>query len=413
MQKSEGKSEPRSRLNWDPTYKPRLRPVEAFPVRGKGGMSVGLVDPSGFSEAALTLSHAALGVLALMDGQTTCDQIRISFQQQFGQALSIETLHSVLDYLDQALLLDNARFSEQYGLRLSAYRRAGVRKVRDAASLGVIDSSGDLFRDMLEGFPRSTHADQVVGVIAPHLDYPRGRPCYAAAYACLVGRRPPDRVVILGTNHIGRSSLPVTTSSVFETPLGTTRVDADFIVALEQRVGGLREFELDHLREHSIELQVLWLQHLFGADAFQLVPILCPDPCGSGEPVVGHLRELAAAIRELVDGDSADTLIVAGADLSHIGGYFGDDQALEAGFLAEVERADRSALGMLELSEPHSFVSRVADCGNDTRICSVGCMFTLAAALPDARPVLLDYHQAVDESLQNCVTCAAVVYHRQ
>src|SRR4029079_11601775 len=116
----------------------------------------------------------------------------------------------------------------------------------------------------------------LAGLIAPHLDYPRGTPCYADAYGVLATMPPPKRVVILGTNHFGRASSSVATRKDFQTPLGTTRTDREFIAALEQSCGSdLCEHEFDHLREHSVELQVLVLQHLFGANSFTIVPVLC------------------------------------------------------------------------------------------------------------------------------------------
>jgi len=221
--------------------------------------------------------------------------------------------------------------------------------------------------------------------------------------------------VILGTNHFGRSASVVTTGSDFATPLGTTHTDTDFIERLEERCGDLRAFELDHLREHSVELQLAWLQHLFGADSFELAAFLCPDPCGptGTAPAAGNgvdLRDFAQTLGAIVAEDARDTLLVAGADMSHVGANFGDDRRLDDEYLRKVRDHDETALSLLASEGTEGWLRYLAQDGNPTHVCSVGCVFALAAALDGASATRLGYHQAVDLATQTCVTCAAVVY---
>jgi AmmeMemoRadiSam system protein B len=197
--------------------------------------------------------------------------------------------------------------------------------------------------------------------------------------------------------------------------MGTVRTAVSFLERLEDRCGNLRTYELDHAREHSIELQVAWLQHLFGSDTFEMVPVLCPDPCGpTGTlPVDGQgvdLREFASILGELLADDPQDTLVVAGADLSHVGAAFGDERRLDDAFLEEVRQRDHRALDELQINDPSAFLERVAEQDNATRICSAGCLYVLAAALPDTTGTVLRYHQAVDQASQTCVTCTAVAF---
>ena len=199
------------------------------------------------------------------------------------------------------------------------------------------------------------------------------------------------------------------------TPFGLTRTDVGFIERLEAHCGDLRQHELDHGREHSIELQVAWLQHLYGAQEFEIAPFLCPDPCGptGTAPYDGRgvdLREFAVALGDLVAESPGDTLIVAGADLSHVGPGFGDDQPLDDACLREVRARDQQALARLAEEGPEGWVRCIAENDNPTRICSAGCIFALAVALPHASPTILGYHQAVDPQSQEGVTCAAIAF---
>ncbi len=405
-------------MGWDPTYKPRLRPVEAFRVPPEDGEAdgevVGLRDSGGLSHVVLTMSAPALQVLSFMDGSRSCDELLQEYQRLFDRPLRQETLESMLDYLEQAHFLEGPAFEAHYASLVAAYRQAPVREMPNAAALGV-DASGQVFEEALAGVELPQVEGRIRGVIAPHLDYGRGEPCYASAYGLLRDRDVPDRVVILGTNHFGRSPTVTVTGKDFETPLGRTRTDVEFIERLEARVGPLREHEFDHAREHSVELQVAWLQHLYGAEAFSIVPVLCHDPCGptGTAPYEGDgvdLRAFSTALGESMRGDDLDTLVIAGADLSHVGATFGDTRSLDDAFLGEVARHDQAALARLEQSGADGFVDELRRRENATRVCSAGCIFTLATALGDARAEVLRYHQAVQQEAQNCVTCAAVVF---
>jgi hypothetical protein len=256
-------------------------------------------------------------------------------------------------------------------------------------------------------------AKRLVGLIAPHLDYARGRPCYGASYRLLRERPHPERVIVLGTNHFGRAGAVVGTRKAFDTPFGVVPHDPEFLERLEAAcIGDLFPSELDHLREHSVELQVVWLRHLVG-DRCRIVPFLCPDPCGPAgtAPRDGRgvdLRCFAEALGRLLREDPVPTLVVAGADLSHIGGYFGDERSLDAPYLQEIASGDDAALRYVDAGDAEGFRAHMTATGNPTRVCSVGCIYALMTALgADARPVRLGYHQAVTPEIDNAVTCAA------
>lgn len=399
--------------DWSPSDAPRLRAVEAFRIPGADDAPYGLRDRSGFSTAVLTLSAAALHLVSLIDGQRSLDELRAEFERTTSHPLDLPTLTSLLDTLDRALLIEGPRFETQYQRLSDEFRAAGIRRMPHAADLGI-DASGAVFEEMLSAVPAAAVGGHVAGLIAPHLDYARGGPCYAAAYGAIRGRSAPDRVIVLGTNHFGRATSVVGTSAAFETPLGTVACDAELLARIERRTGPLREFELDHVREHSVELQVAWVQRLYG-NAFKMLALLCPDPCGptGTRPIDGtgvDLADFAAALRVALAESKGDSLVIAGADFSHVGQAFGDDPELDEAFLSRVARRDQDALAWLERGDPTQFVSTVAADENSTRICSMGCMYVLASVMEGRAPHRLAYHQAVDRDTQTCVTCAALAY---
>ncbi len=375
-----------------------------------------LRDPSELANDGLTVSEAALFLLSQFDGERTLATMAEAFENRYGQPVADETLLELVERLEQSRLLDSPTFDAFLKSLHDEYRQAPVRESTCADLWTSADEARNYMANMLPNTNGQVATDRVVGLIAPHLDFPRGFPCYREAYGVLTGRDCPERVVILGTNHFGQATSVVATTRAFQTPFGTTAVDESFLRDVEQRCGqNLCTHEFDHKREHSVELQVMCLQHLFGADRFKIVPFLCPNPCGpSGmKPYDGNgvdLDAFANAIGDTLRAGGGDTLLVAGADLSHIGGQFGDAFQIGEEFLSTVESRDRKALERLIDREPTSFVESVARDENPTRICSAGCMYVVAEALSDAKPELLGYHQAFDDEQQICVTCSAIAY---
>lgn len=401
----------------DIEIRPRLRAVEAQPHPGADRSMVVVHDPAGLTDVTLSMSLPALHILGLLDGQHTLEDIESAFAQEFRQSVACETIEKLLHNLQEAHFLEGPAFEQYYNRRIQEYHLAPTRKMNDLRGLGL--GEGDISQRLNSMFPWKANGrtdGEVVGIVAPHLDYPRGRPCYLEAYSALVSQKHIKRFVILGTNHFGRSCSVVATSKAFETPLGISEVDVAFLDGLEQQCGdSLKPYEFDHRREHSVELQVLLLQHLFGCEGFEIVPLLCPNPCGAsgtapenGEGV--DLKVFALALGRSLEEDDKPTCVIAGADLSHVGRFFGDAAPLTEDFLKQVEARDRSALQCVIDNEAHGLLDTLTQDDNSTRICSAGCIYALRVALPHARAQLLHHHQAVDEDAQCCVSCSAMVF---
>ncbi len=122
------------------------------------------------------------------------------------------------------------------------------------------------------------------------------------------------------------------------------------------------------------------------------------------------MRDFGKCLRNCLEDDFEDTLVIAGADLSHIGGQFGDDRVIDESFQVEVEKSDRKVLEYLAANDAESFLQHVRDTENPTRICSVGCMYAAMSALGDTSVKVLRYHQAIDGDGQVGVTCAAAAF---
>jgi len=369
-----------------------------------------LHDPTGLARGVASLSLVAFFVVSHFDGRHDLTEIQADFARQFGQALPLERIHEMIEQLEEAGYLDGPRFERHYAQLAERYRNAATHQTHVPLDPQQLEAG---LAAIMADMERAAKGAPIVGIIAPHLDYERGRSCYAAAYGALRRRSAARRFMILGTNHFGRARGVVATDKPFETPLGVTPIDPQLMAALRTRCGqALLEHQFDHQHEHSVELQVMLLQKLYGPERIHIVPLLCPDACDAedeSEVARPSLTDVAEALRDAV-GQSGDPIcIVAGADFSHVGRRFGDDRDLDRDFLQEVEQHDRQLLHRIEQNDPDGMLQWLRQARNSTKVCSSGCLYIALAALPDARVELLDYHQAANPEMETAVTSAALV----
>ena len=175
-------------------------------------------------------------------------------------------------------------------------------------------------------------------LVVPHAGYIYSGPVAAAAYARLRPHRQRyRRVVLLGPCHrVPFSGLAVSEADVFRTPLGDVPLDRTLISALTDSPDGLAvtRFDVAHRTEHSLEVQLPFLQVVLGD--FTLVPIVVGD--ASPEAV-------AAVIDRLWRGP--ETLLVVSSDLSH---YLAYEQARrrDRGTCMAIEALDGSDIALSE-----------------------------------------------------------------
>jgi len=149
----------------------------------------------------------------------------------------------------------------------------------------------------------------VVGLVCPHAGYVYSGPVAAHSYYELAADGRPDVVVIFSPNHTGfGSALAIMNEGVWRTPLGDVEIDT---VVANQILDVSRIIDVDdkaHAHEHSIELQLPFLQYLYGA-AFKFVPIcfLMQDLESS--------RDVGLAVSKALSGKNA--LVIASTDMTH------------------------------------------------------------------------------------------------
>jgi MEMO1 family protein len=145
----------------------------------------------------------------------------------------------------------------------------------------------------------------IVAAVVPHAGYMYSGAIAAHVYAQVAAQRPPESVLVLGVDHYGMSRGAALSATPWLTPLGPTAVDADLVAALSQPP--LRVDEAAHAREHSIEVQLPFLEYVLPKPRFVALEIRF----GSME----FLRSVAEVVRRAIAG--RDVLLLASSDFSH------------------------------------------------------------------------------------------------
>lgn len=411
-----------STRNETDTYEcPRLRPVEAFPAVVSGQEVLCLRDPQQYSEVVVYVPAQTASILGLFDGQHSLLDIQEAFARRFGSLLFREQLLQVIQSLDDHLLLDSPRFAAHRAKVEDDFRRSRSRTVMLAGKSYPLEAAA--LRQQLESYftategpgatPPSPSAATLSGMVVPHIDFARGGPCYAWGYRELEGVPPVDRWVILGTVHAPIARAFALTRKDFETPLGMVETDREFVDHLLAAVGNeYLEDELAHRAEHSIEFQAVFLRHRTpSAHPVRIVPILCGSLHQFVEdrrsPSEGReIEAFLAAVRDTMVRLGGRSLVLASADLAHVGPRFGDPHQITPGQLREVADADREMLAAVEAGDPEAFFQAVARDGDQRRICGLPPIYAALRALPGVRGRLLRYTQWPDP--QGTVTFAAI-----
>jgi MEMO1 family protein len=256
-----------------------------------------------------------------------------------------------------------------------------LKKVREAAVAGTWypGTANALAAAVDAHLARTTRdvAGELVAIVAPHAGLMYSGAVAAHAYRLLRGRVF-DVAVLVGPSHfVGFDGVAVSRASGFLTPFGLAPVAADVADALMCADPVVREHDAAHAREHSLEMQLPFLQHL--APGTPIVPLVM------GHQSAATARALAGALASVLRGRNA--LLVASTDLSH---YHDAATAtrLDAVVIDHVERFDADGLQRtLETRPDHA-------CGGGPTV----AVMRAARALGARDSLVLDYADSGDVS---------------
>ena len=399
--------------------RPQLRSHLAASPEDRTGSRYIVHDLLRLNGAALRLSALELKWLELFDGRRTLREIQAEAMRQLaGQLVPLELFTRLASSLDEALFLDGPRF------------RARVEDpIRRPSCIGAYECDPAALRRQLErlftgpggpGLPGAARPDgRLRALLAPHIDYARGGRTYAWGYKELAESTTASLFVVVGTSHYSRIRFTLTRKH-FETPLGVAPTDQAYIDRLVKHYGnGLFNDEwMAHFPEHSIELEVVFLQYLFeGKRPIRIVPLVVGSfqdaveegAAPSGQEDIGRMIEaLRAAERETKE----PICYVISGDLAHIGPKFGDDREAAGPWLDRSREQDQLILRQAEKADPAGYFRLIVDEGDARRICGLPPTYTVLEAIRPGAGKLLHYDQYVHPRGRESVSFASVGFYR-
>lgn len=253
-----------------------------------------------------------------------------------------------------------------------------ISSVRDAAVAGqfypqdAVSVEQVVSENVSKGEAGITDA---IGVMAPHAGYMYSGAVAGAVYGSV---DLPRRFVIMGPNHTGIGSRgSVMAKGIWRMPLGDVSVDEGLAAEIISGSQVLTEDATAHVFEHSIEVQLPFLQHLVQEFTFVPISLMVNDSASCSD--------IGAAIAGAISGQQDRVMIIASSDMSHY-----ESQA-------EAERKDRMALERVLALDPKGLLKTVSV--NSISMCGAApaaAMLFAARELGASKAELIKYQTSGD-----------------
>lgn len=248
---------------------------------------------------------------------------------------------------------------------------------------------------------KNKRRDEIKGIIAPHAGYVYSGACQAYAYKELFEANKPNLYIIIGTNHTGLGNSDfLLTFRDFETPLELSRTEKWFVKKLKDRTEITEENDLAHDKEHSIEVQLPFLQYI--NPGAKIIPII------ASTNDIGKINKLARVIVNLAKAEGKKIMPIASSDMTHFGKMY-NFTPFKDDIKNKLYALDNKAISLIKELKTGEFL-RYAE---KTTICGAGaialCM-EICKQLPVKSGKLLKYYTSGDitEDYDNAVGYASM-----
>jgi MEMO1 family protein len=365
-------------------------------------------DPYRFSDAMLIIPPLLVECLVCFDGLKTDLDLRAALVRLTNELEVAELAKHLVDTLSNAGFLEDETFERMERERRQQFAAQPLREPAHAG--GAYPADVDALKQTMarymdgasgEGGAAATDpARELFAIAAPHVSPEGGWQSYRAAYGMLRPEHRSRTFVILATSHYGDPEKFGLTRKTFRTPLGETQTDQDLAGWLEARGGEAVEMEdFCHSFEHTVELQVVFLQHVLGPGV-RILPILCGPFASSlangGVPESdGKVARFFDALGELRERQGDRLFWILGVDMAHMGARYHDPFPAVAnqGIMDAVQVRDERRIASINAADAGGFWELVRQNRDDLKWCGSSPFYTFLKIAPKARGELLRYEQ--------------------
>ncbi len=408
---------------------PILRNLQYSPLKQGDEQYIVLWDPTGLSTEKLVLPLNYFYLFQFFDGDHSLEQVGGEYLKKYGEFMMPDHLTKLVADLDAKLFLEGDRLKQVQQEAFEAYRKLIVRPMAFAGK--QYEAEPAKLREQIDGFYSSKEGPEkgkaecagqmIKGLVAPNFDMKEAGPIYAWGYQELQEGQVPDVFVLIGTCHAGLEGGIAFTDKDFETPFGTVPVNRAIIDAIRREAGETFFAEdISHLREHSLELQLPFLQHALGKGRdISIVPILVdfpPDTLTGGEfqQLFHRIDQFLTITKRAIQSSGQQVCVIGSADLAHIGIRYGDQKPPTDFSFHRCMQIDLEMLKKVEEVDPEGFAEFILREGNQRRILGFSVIFALMKLLQRDEEALkgqvLRYDRGITDQFNSTVTYASIAF---
>jgi AmmeMemoRadiSam system protein B len=398
---------------------PLRQDIIAQKIEHEGLEWIMLMDPTGYAEQTIFLSPQFFNILVSIDSE-----IPVSVIFQF------DTESEKLEHIDQ--ILEQIEIVNEMGYLLSDkflkrkhetdYKYLELKDRPPVCSGNSYPSDIKelkLFLDEFFSLPeKKNFPGNASSILVPHIDFRLGQlssEVYASGYHAISNRKP-ELFIILGTAHYANSANYMLTRKNFITPLGKTDTDNSAIdYLLKHCPDAFVIDDIAHKAEHSIELQVVLLQHYFAGHKFRILPILVGsmhDYIVKGtNPIHDTIHDaFLKTLQNYINQNKLEVAFIASVDFAHIGEKF-DDFYDAKEKLEELEIEDAKLIKMIESADVDGFYNKIASDKDKWKICGTAPIYSLLKANGFKKGELMKYNIWYDQETKSAVSFAGMAFY--
>jgi len=247
---------------------------------------------------------------------------------------------------------------------------------------------------------------KIKGIIVPHAGFIFSGSIAAHSYKFLAEHGFADTFIILGPNHTGMGSgVSIITEGEWITPFGTTQINE--IIAKQLRRDIIDMDENAHKYEHSIEVQLPFLQFLAGNKNFNFVP-LC-----MGMQDIKTSQEVGNILANIIKDSDENIVIIASTDFTHAGFNYNSMPPEGVRVDKYAEKQDKLAIEQILNLDSKGLIDIVEK--NNITMCGYGpvaSLITAAKKLGAKEAELLKYGTSYEvQPGSSCVGYAALAIY--
>lgn len=394
--------------------------IQRIPVEENGQSFIYFFDQLEYATPNFALPTDAEPILSLIDGTRSVNDI-IKFS---SDEVTKEQILGYARFLDENGLLDSEYFAEHAELIETEYEKCTTHSPTTAGSSYPKDEQElkSFLNDAFEKYEKTDPVSSAKALYAPHIDLRVGMASYVKAFSAIKNLTP-KRVFILATSHYAGlygdvyANKPfIFSRKDFNMPNGLVKSDQNAISLIKEQTShdeifGTSFSDRAHRIEHSIELHLLFLNHIWNHD-FEIIPVLVggfDELFYSEEGFLAHqIEAFTYLLNQQFNND--DTFFLVSGDLAHYGKKFGDENPASS-MIDKVKAFDESFLEIGAHSDSKTMLKIMSSDYDPYRICGFPPLYTFLNAFSNFKGEMLCYDIWDEKERDSAVSFGSILYH--